>query len=50
MQPLLDAVVDRTRSGLDVPRVCTIFGAAQRPRRTRKRSSVIEAAIETPNL
>ena len=48
MQQLFDAVVDRTRSRLDVPRIRTIFGAAQRPRRTRKQSSTIEAAIETP--
>ena len=48
MQRLFDAVVDRTRSRLDVPKIRTIFGTAQRPRRTRKRSSTIEAAIETP--
>ena len=48
MQRLFDAVVDRTRSRLDVPTIRTIFGTAQRPRRTRKRSSTIEAAIETP--
>ena len=41
-------MVDRTRSRLDVPKIRTIFGTAQRPRRTRKRSSTIEAAIETP--
>ena len=50
MQRLFDAVVDRTRSRLDVPRIRTIFGAAQRPRRTRKQSSLIEAAIETPTF
>jgi hypothetical protein len=50
MQQIFDAVVDRTRSRLDVPKVRTIFGAVQRPRRTRKRSSVIEAAIETPTF
>jgi hypothetical protein len=50
MQRVFDAVVDRTRSRLDVPRIRTIFGSAQRPRRTRKRSSVIEAAIETPTF
>jgi hypothetical protein len=48
MQRLFDTVVDRTRSRLDVPRIRTIFGTAQRPRRTRKHSSAIEAAIETP--
>ena len=50
MQHIFDAVVDRTRSRLDVPKIRTIFGTAQRPRRTRKRSSVIEAAIETPTF
>jgi hypothetical protein len=48
MQQLFDAVVDRTRSRLDVPKIRTIFGAARRPCPTRKRSSTIEAAIETP--
>ena len=48
MQRLFDMVVDRTRSRLDVPKIRTIFGTAQRPRRTRKHSSTIEAAIETP--
>jgi hypothetical protein len=50
MQRAFDAVVDRTRSRLDVPKVRTIFGTAQRPRRTRRNSSVIEAAIETPTF
>ena len=48
MQRVFDTVVDRTRSRLDVPKIRTVFGTAQRPRRTRKHSSVIEAAIETP--
>jgi len=48
MQRVFDAVVDRTRSRLDVPKIRSIFGTAQRPRRTRKHSSMIEAAIETP--
>lgn len=48
MQQVFDAVVDRTRSRLDAPKIRTIFGAARRPYRTRKRSSAIEAAIETP--
>ena len=48
MQQMFDAVVDRTRCRLDVPKIGTIFGAARRPRRTRRRSSAIEAAIETP--
>ena len=50
MQRVFDTVVDRTRSRLDVPKIRTIFGTAQRPRRTRKHSSVIEAAIETPTF
>ena len=48
MQRVFDAVVDRTRSRLDVPKIRTVFGTAQRPRRTRRNSSMIEAAIETP--
>ena len=48
MQRVFDTVVDRTRSRLDVPTIRTVFGTAQRPRRTRKQSSMIEAAIETP--
>ena len=48
MQRVFDAVVDRTRSRLDVPKIRTVFGAARRPCRTRKHSSTIEAAIETP--
>src|SRR6266403_6217461 len=48
MQRVFDTVVDRTRSRLDVPKIRTVFGTAQRPRRTRKHSSLIEAAIETP--
>ena len=50
MQQLFDTVVDRTRSRLDVPRIRTVFGTARRPRRTRKHSSIIEAAIETPTF
>jgi hypothetical protein len=49
MQRVFDTVVDRTRSRLDVPKIRTVFGTVQRPRRTRKRSSAIEAAIETPS-
>ncbi len=48
MQRVFDTVVDRTRSRLDVPKIRSVFGAAQRPRRTRHSSSTIEAAIETP--
>ena len=50
MQRVFDTVVDRTRSRLDVPKIRTIFGTAQRPRRTRRNSSMIEAAIETPTF
>jgi hypothetical protein len=50
MQRVFDTVVDRTRSRLDVPKIRTVFGTAQRPRRTRKQSSMIEAAIETPTF
>ncbi|MBN3459216.1 hypothetical protein JNN96_34845 [Mycobacterium sp. DSM 3803] len=50
MQQVFDSVVDRTRSRLDVPKIRTIFGAARRPCRTRKNSSTIEAAIETPTF
>jgi hypothetical protein len=31
MQQLFDAVVDRTRSRLDVPKIRTVFGAARGP-------------------
>lgn len=48
MEQVFDAMVDRTRSRLDVPKLRTIFGAARRPRHTRRSSSTIEAAIETP--
>lgn len=48
MEKVFDAVVDRTRSRLDVPKLRTIFGAKTRPHRTRARSSKIEATIETP--
>jgi len=49
MQRVFDTVVDRTRSRLDVPKIRTVFGTAQRPRRTRRNLSAIEAAIETPS-
>ncbi len=48
MQQVFDTVVDRTRSRLDVPKIRTVFGTARRPCRARRRSSLIEAAIETP--
>jgi hypothetical protein len=48
MDRVFDAVVDRTRSRLDVPKVRTVFGAYARPHRDRIASSPIEAVIETP--
>jgi hypothetical protein len=38
MQRVFDTVVDRTRSRLDVPKIRTIFGTAQRPRRAARRA------------
>src|SRR5246127_4925334 len=49
MQRVFDAVVDRTRSRLDVPKTPPISGPAGLPRRIRHNSSTIEAAIETPS-
>jgi hypothetical protein len=49
MQRVFDAVVDRTRSRLDVPAVRTLFGAKRRPHRDRKTGPPrLEAVIETP--
>jgi hypothetical protein len=49
MQDVFDAVVDRTRSRLDVPQVTTLFGAKMRPRTARgRRPPRLEVAIETP--
>jgi hypothetical protein len=49
MQRVFDAVVDRTRSRLDVPAVRTLFGAKQRPHRDRTTGPPrLEAVIETP--
>ncbi len=49
MQTVFDAVVDRTRSRLDVPAVRTLFGAKHRPHRNRKSGPPrLEAVIETP--
>jgi len=33
MERAFDAIVDRTRCRLDVPKLRTLFGVAQRPRR-----------------
>jgi hypothetical protein len=49
MQRIFDAVVDRTRSRLDVPAVRTLFGAKHRPHRDRTTGPPrLEAVIETP--
>jgi hypothetical protein len=49
MQDVFDAVVDRTRSRLDVRQVSTLFGAKTRPRSARgRRPPRLEVAIETP--
>ena len=49
MEDVFDAVVDRTRSRLDVPQVTTLFGAKMRPRTARgRRPPRLEVAIETP--
>ena len=49
MQDVFDAVVDRTRSRLDVPQVTTLFGAKMRPRAARgRRPPRLEVVIETP--
>jgi hypothetical protein len=49
MQRVFDAIVDRTRSRLDVPRVTTLFGAKRRPHRDRKTGPPrLAAVIETP--
>jgi hypothetical protein len=49
MQRVFDAVVDRTRSRLDVPAVRTLFGAKRRPHRDRATGPPrLEAVIETP--
>ena len=49
MQRTFDAIVDRTRSRLDVPTVRTLFGAKARPHRDRAGGPPrLEAVIETP--
>jgi hypothetical protein len=49
MQKLFDAVVDRTRSRLDVPKLRTLFGAKARPHRDRAGGPPrLAAVIETP--
>jgi hypothetical protein len=49
MQKVFDAVVDRTRSRLDVPTLRTLFGARARPHRDRAGGPPrLAAVIETP--
>ena len=49
MQRVFDAIVDRTRSRLDVPTVRTLFGARNRPHRDRAGGPPrLEAVIGTP--
>jgi hypothetical protein len=49
MQKVFDAVVDRTRSRLDIPAVRTLFGAKTRPHRTRANGQYeIGIVIERP--
>lgn len=49
MERVFDAVVDRTRSRLDVPKLRTLFGQKQRPRPyLRDLSPRVAAVIETP--
>ncbi len=50
MEQVFERLVDRTRARLDVPRLRPMFGAKQRPRRTRRRIAEPRLAIvlETP--
>ncbi len=50
MDRVFNAVVDRTRSRLDVPRLRTLFGAKQRPHRHNNSGLSPQQAvvIETP--
>ncbi len=49
MQRTFEAIVDRTRSRLDVPKVRTLFGAKARPHRNRAGGPPrLEAVIGTP--
>jgi hypothetical protein len=49
MERVFDAVVDRTRSRLDVPKLRTLFGAKKRPRTPGSDlSPQVAAVIETP--
>jgi DNA-binding transcriptional ArsR family regulator len=50
MEQVFERMVDRTRARLDVPRLRTMFGAKQRPRLTRRRTTEPRLAVvlETP--
>jgi hypothetical protein len=50
MEQVFGRMVDRTRARLDVPRLRTMFGAKQRPRLTRRRTTEPRLAVvlETP--
>jgi hypothetical protein len=50
MEQVFERMVDRTRARLDVPRVRTIFGAKQRPRRTRNRIAEPRLAVAVETL
>jgi len=51
MQDVFDAIVDRTRSRLDIPALRTLFGTKQRPRTNRSDLSPrVAAVIETPQF
>ncbi len=49
MERVFDAIVDRTRSRLDIPRLRTMFGSKQRPRTHGGLSPRVAAVIETPS-
>ena len=48
MEQVFARIVDRTRARLDVPQLRTLFGAKQRPRRTRRRGEPrLAVVVET---
>ncbi len=48
MDQVFERMVDRTPASLDVPRLRTLFGAKQRPRRTRRSRHRVEVVVERP--
>jgi hypothetical protein len=48
MEQVFERMVDRTRAAFDVPRLRTLFGAKQRPRRTRRARHRVEVVVERP--